>query len=489
MKYLIFILSCFSFLSFSIEKSVLLSYFFLFYIFVLLFRIFFSRALQKAIMELQALHYVKKKKQVYHLGIRISYVVMFFVFCLFHGILFLFPFTSHERILSLVFSLSFLLFPLLDSYRSYFLGHAKDKYVKVSYFVTSLFVLLSIGIFLVVSRFTHFDVIYFAYFSVLLYLSSYLVFGICLLYCDKKYHLFLDKVTKSVVVEQKIVPIKLLQDKLKKEKKILLLVPILFFTLFDFVVMCQVLVSVFHYQVGDSYQIIHIMVCFLNLFVFCFLTLSFLAFGRKKFVFPKKLLVGEIRSYLSCSTHFLFSILFFISLLGSFLSVPLWNFVYGNLPFGAIYFSVFSFLTLFIGLFLHFSSILYQMGEWKKLRSSILVMVLFKILFTYPFMLAFRRMVLPVVIGNMVASIVSYLIAILMMFSFLTRKFQLDLDEILKNGMETMSHCFLVVIVLFILSFLIPIDGENRFLSFMILVIYSLFATWFYSYLRRKDKK
>lgn len=485
--FLIFILMVSSSLTFSMTSSYLLSYFFLFFLLGFVIRLFFSKTLEKAILELQALRYPKTKQKVFQVGRRLYLITFLILFCLFHLCCYLFSMTQEEKILSILFSVSFLLIPILDSYRSYFLGHSKKKYVTSSYIFSFGLIVLSIFITLLVSCFVKINTTTFSYIAVFIYLFSYIISFVPLLYSDKKYRLFDDKVKKSAVKEQKYVPIKFLKEKMKTECKTLLILPIILYLLIDFVIMHHTLIDTFRYQLNDAYAITNIMTCFLNVFVFCFLVISFTLFYRKKFTFPKKnATLNETRTYLLDSTDYLFSILLFISLLGSFLSVPLWNFVYGNSSFGPIYFSVFSFETLFIGLFLHFSFILYHLKEWKKMKLSFFLMIVFKLIFTYPFMLAFRRMVLPVVIGSMVTSMVGYLISILMMWSTIMKKYKLNIEEVLKKGMEVVSQSFLLIIVLFLLSIIIPIDSNRRILSLLVLIGYSLFAGFFYKYLAKK---
>jgi O-antigen/teichoic acid export membrane protein len=157
----------------------------------------------------------------------------------------------------------------------------------------------------------------------------------------------------------------------------------------------------------------------------------------------------------------------------SMLSYPIWIVFYGSGD-GAMFLSYFIFVALFTCLFTLSVTIIQLFRDYKLLLISMTCGLLFKIGTNIVLINSFYKMGLPAYYGAITASIIGYLITFVICVIALKKKYKIRFKEFRNNLLEIVLGAFIMFIVLYFLSLIIPIEVNGRIHSLLVILLYAL---------------
>ena len=170
----------------------------------------------------------------------------------------------------------------------------------------------------------------------------------------------------------------------------------------------------------------------------------------------------------------------------SFLAVPVWNIFYGNSLYGPKVFMLSIFVAVFGSIFTNVVVIMQSLSRYKKMYLGLLLGFGFNVIMNIPFMILFNKMGLPMYYGNLVATMIGYGITIFICLKDLKEEFNIDYNQTVKDLFSTIGICIIMVIVLFLLKNILPIDDVSRIKSIFIVSIYALIGIIIYGIITYK---
>lgn len=172
------------------------------------------------------------------------------------------------------------------------------------------------------------------------------------------------------------------------------------------------------------------------------------------------------------------SILLFLTIpmtLGiSFLSKPIWTLFYGESLYGSSVLSFYIFVGFFIGLFTSLIIMIQTLKDVKIVMISLITGVVIKMLLNTYLLKAFYSINFPAYYGTITASIIGYLVSIIICLVVLRRKYKINFEMVVNNFINIMCASFLMVLVLFIFKLFIPISSANRIMNLVIILVYAV---------------
>jgi O-antigen/teichoic acid export membrane protein len=164
----------------------------------------------------------------------------------------------------------------------------------------------------------------------------------------------------------------------------------------------------------------------------------------------------------------------------SFLARAIWTLFYGNSVYGPSVLSYYIFAAFIGGIFTTLVTIIQTMKDYKGVFLSLCSGVLVKLLLNYNLIIAFRKMNLPAYYGSITATILGYLVSLVICLIILKCKFKISYENLLKNLMEIVFGTVLMIFVLFLLSLFIPIYSTSRINCIFIIIFYSIVGAVIY---------
>ena len=114
----------------------------------------------------------------------------------------------------------------------------------------------------------------------------------------------------------------------------------------------------------------------------------------------------------------------------------------------------------------------------KILYISLLLSLFFKILLSIPLINAFYRMGYNLVYGDIVSSIIGFIIIIVINYVYLNYKNKKPVNYLMKI-MDIIYDNIILCIILIILEFIVPIDTNNYFKSVGLMILYLIVSIMF----------
>jgi O-antigen/teichoic acid export membrane protein len=164
----------------------------------------------------------------------------------------------------------------------------------------------------------------------------------------------------------------------------------------------------------------------------------------------------------------------------SFLAKPIWILFYGDSMYGSSVLSYYIFVGFFIGLFTSLIIMIQTLKDKKVVLISLITGVVLKILLNNYLLKAFYNVNLPPYYGVITASIIGYLVSIIICLIVLRRKYKINFEEIVNNFVNIMCAAFLMILVLFICKLFIPITSTNRIMNLVIVLVYAVIGAMVY---------
>lgn len=159
----------------------------------------------------------------------------------------------------------------------------------------------------------------------------------------------------------------------------------------------------------------------------------------------------------------------------SFLAEPVWKVFYGKSTLGVHVFTYSIFTALFYSLFLNLHTIMQSVDRHKIANLSILTGLFIKLFLTVPLIILFSKTnLIPSYYGSITATIFAYIVPISICLFDLKHHLSISFKDTIKKGSLSILSCFIMFLVLFLLKWLIPLEGGR---------IYSIFIIAFYAIL------
>lgn len=185
-----------------------------------------------------------------------------------------------------------------------------------------------------------------------------------------------------------------------------------------------------------------------------------------------------------------FQILLYLSLpmtVGlSFLAKPVWTVFYGASKYGPSVLSYFVYVALIMSLFTAFITIVQVLKYYKTVFISLATGVLLKYLLNASLMCGFYKMGLPAYYGAITATIIGYLVSLIICLVVLRKKCGVSYEPTAKEALNIISGTVIMVIVLFMLKFIIPLNLTSRLLNILVIIIYTLVGMLVYIFFTKK---
>ncbi len=172
----------------------------------------------------------------------------------------------------------------------------------------------------------------------------------------------------------------------------------------------------------------------------------------------------------------------------SFLARPIWTLFYGNSIYGTSFLSYYIFSGLFIAIFTCMITVLQVIKDYKMVFISLLSGVILKIIFNNTFIISFYEIGLPAYYGIITATILGYLVSIIICFIVLYQKHNIKFKDVFNYFIEMMIGSIIMTICLFIISLIIPLYSKIRIVNLLIIIFYSAVGACIYFVYAYKSK-
>ena len=178
-----------------------------------------------------------------------------------------------------------------------------------------------------------------------------------------------------------------------------------------------------------------------------------------------------------------FKITFFVTLpmvVGlSFLAEPVWNVFYGVSKYGPSVFSFSIYIALVTVMLSLCTTILLTLKEYKILFINLIVGLVINATFDVPFIYLFNYIGLPPYYGAIAATILGNLVSIIIVITFLYKKYDIDFFKSYKTFLKIILGIILMVLGLSLLKYIVPFVN-GRITSIFTIALYSAIGALIY---------
>lgn len=158
----------------------------------------------------------------------------------------------------------------------------------------------------------------------------------------------------------------------------------------------------------------------------------------------------------------------------SFLAKPIWMLFYGESLYGSSVLSYYIFVGFFIGLFTSLIIMIQTLKDKRIVMISLVTGVIIKLLLNTYLLKGFYNINMPAYYGSITASIIGYLVSIVICLVVLRKKYKINFEEAINNFINIMCSSLFMFIILFIFKLFIPIVSTNRIMNLLIIFIYAI---------------
>ena len=92
----------------------------------------------------------------------------------------------------------------------------------------------------------------------------------------------------------------------------------------------------------------------------------------------------------------------------------------------------------------------------------------------------FYNLGLPAYYGVITSSLVAYIVSFIVCLIVLHGKYKVNYENTVKNFMDILCGCMLMVVVLFLVKFIIPLVGASRISNLFIILVYAVIGAFVY---------
>ncbi len=452
-------------------------------------------AISKVISEYQTLGYMKAKKRAFFLGKSIALIlgfISFIILMLFAPLIaksILGNITGGNSIADVTFvirviSTAILIVPVLSIYRGYFEGHRLfsppsisqviEQIIRVSVIIFgSYFVLKTLG--LNIATATGIALLG----ATIGALGAFLYLYVKRVRNKSKFNQCAIKVNEPIVKDSVII-----------KKIVIYALPFIMIDIFkslyhyvDMVTVVKGLVAISSFRVEDAEVIFSMLSTWSNKFNMILLAISSgvivsLIPNLTKSVVEKD--QKDINKKINQALGVLLYLMIPMTIGISFLSKSIWILFYGDSIYGPSVLAYYIFAGLLVGIFTAMVSIMQTLKDYKVVFISLISGLLLKIIFNTSLISAFYKLGLAPYYGVITASILGYLLSIIICIVVLKKKYKISFEENTKNFINILFSSILMSCGLVILSFIIPTYTANRVMNILIILVYALVGAAIY---------
>lgn len=172
-----------------------------------------------------------------------------------------------------------------------------------------------------------------------------------------------------------------------------------------------------------------------------------------------------------------FKTLFFITIpmtLGlSFLAVPIWNMFYGSSFYGPIVFRFSITVALVTVLLSAVQVIALTFKEYKVLLPSVVAGLVLNAVLDIPLMILIHNLGGYGFYGATLSTCLGHILTITILLIAFVKKYHVNLKDSFKTGLLALVYTAIMLIVLYLMTFVVSINTDNRLLSLLVVVLYA----------------
>ena len=172
----------------------------------------------------------------------------------------------------------------------------------------------------------------------------------------------------------------------------------------------------------------------------------------------------------------------------SLLAKPVWMIFYGASKYGASTFCYFVFVALILCLFTAAITIIRVLKYYKEVFISLFSGFILKILLNVPLIYGFHKMGMPAYYGAITASILGYLLSLIICLVCLNKKFGIHYENTIKQGVNILGSTLIMAIVILLLQYVLPTVSSSRLMNIPIVIMYTVIGAAVYLFLTFRSK-
>lgn len=162
------------------------------------------------------------------------------------------------------------------------------------------------------------------------------------------------------------------------------------------------------------------------------------------------------------------------------LSNVIWTLLFDTSKYSYILIGV-GIYTFFLTIYIITIKLLTTINNKKIVITIMLIGLVFKIIFT-PFIIdSFYRMGYPLVIGDIISSVISYFIVFIVGNSVITKKYNINLFSNVEKILNIIYNNIIYTVELILVQLIINIKVDTRISAFIVLLIYSIIGIILYT--------
>lgn len=188
----------------------------------------------------------------------------------------------------------------------------------------------------------------------------------------------------------------------------------------------------------------------------------------------------EINSKVEMSLNILLYLTLPMTVGISFLAKPIWFLFYGNSAFGPNVLTYYIFVGFIICLFTCIITILQTFKDYKGVFICLISGLIIKLLLNINLLKSFISMGLPPYYGVITATIMGFLVSIIMCLIILNRKYNIKFESVLKYFIDILCGTIIMLCILMLCRFIIPICSDIRLVNLLIIIVYSIIGAIIY---------
>ena len=171
----------------------------------------------------------------------------------------------------------------------------------------------------------------------------------------------------------------------------------------------------------------------------------------------------------------------------SLLSIPVWNVFYGSKSaYGADILKYFVFVALIISSYTALVSIVQVLKYYKEVLISLVVGVCLKLGLNVFLINLFAKLGFVPVYGSITATIIGYVVGIILCLFFLKKKCDVKYSDTLKILWKIALANLAMIVVILLFKFIIPMNVTRRLLNIPIIIVYTLLGAGTYFLISKK---
>lgn len=170
----------------------------------------------------------------------------------------------------------------------------------------------------------------------------------------------------------------------------------------------------------------------------------------------------------------------------SMLAKPVWMVFYGVSKYGAAVFTYFVFIALFMSMYTTAVTIVQVLKDYKTVFISLFSGALLKALLNVRLMTSFHSMGLPAFYGSITATIIGYLLSLIICMIALHKKYDINYENTFKESINIFCSSIVMIISLLLLRIVVPEVVSSRFMNVFIIILYTIVGSFVYFFITYK---